>query len=139
MELKQNKHQSNRQKAAVIWISIIAILFLAAIIVCIFFLSRSNIETTGKVRDIFIIILALELFLIGFALVILFIQLAVLTNIVQNEIKPILATTKETAGTLKGTSKFISKYAVSPIISVVGDAAGGKKVGGIIGFIRKKK
>jgi len=82
----QESTQNNRQKAAVIWVTIIAVLFLAAIITGVVFLARSNTDTTGRVRDIFIIVLALESLLIGAALIILVIQLAVLTNIIQNEV-----------------------------------------------------
>jgi len=127
-----------QQKTAIVLFSIIAVLFLAAIITGIVYLSGKDAETTGRVRDIFIIILALESLLIGAALVILVIQLAVLTNLVQNEIKPILTSAKETASTLRGTSQFISKRAVSPIIAVTSALAGFRKLGDIIGFIRKK-
>jgi len=127
-----------QQKTAIILISIIAVLFLAAIITGIVLLSRSDVETTSRVRDIFIIVLALESLLIGAALIILVIQLAVLTNLVQNEVRPILASTKETISTLRGTSQFISKRAVMPIISVSSTMAGFRKLFEIIGFFRKK-
>ena len=127
-----------QQKTAIILISIIAVLFFAAVITGIVYLSGKDAETTGRVRDIFIIVLALESLLIGAALVILVIQLAVLTNLVQNELKPILSSAKETASTLRGTSQFLSKRAVAPIISVSSTLAGFKKLGEIIGFIRKK-
>ncbi len=134
----QEKPQSSRQKTAVIWITIIAVLFLAAIITGVFFLAKTSTEITGRVRDIFIIVLALESLLIGAAMIILVIQLAVLTNIIQNEVKPILSSTRETAGTIRGTSQFISKHAVAPIISIGSFIAGFRRLGEIIGFIREK-
>jgi len=127
-----------QQKTAVILFSIIAVLFLAAVVTGIVYLSGKDAETTGRVRDIFIIVLALESLLIGAALVILVIQLAVLTNLIQNEVKPILTSAKEAASTLRGTSQFISKRAVAPIISVTSALAGFRKLSNIIGFIRKK-
>jgi len=127
-----------QQKTAVILFSIIAVLFLAAVVTGIIYLSGKDAETTGRVRDIFIIVLALESLLIGAALVILVIQLAVLTNLIQNEVKPILTSAKEAASTLRGTSQFISKRAVAPIISVTSALAGFRKLSNIIGFIRKK-
>jgi hypothetical protein len=126
------------QKTAIILFSIIMVVFLAAVITGIVFLSRSDVETTGRIRDIFIIVLALESLLIGAALIILVIQLAVLTNLVQNEVRPILASTKETVKTLRGTSEFISKRAVAPIISVSSTMVGFRKLFEIIGFIRRK-
>ena len=127
-----------QQKTAVILFSVIAVLFLAAVVTGIVFLSGKDAETTGRVRDIFIIVLALESLLIGAALVILVIQLAVLTNLIQNEVKPILTSAKETANNLRGTSQFISRRAVAPIISVTSALAGFRKLSDIIGFIRKK-
>jgi len=140
--MKQENTQDNgmprQQKTAVILFSIIAVLFLAAVVTGIVYLSGKDAETTGRVRDIFIIVLALESLLIGAALVILVIQLAVLTNLIQNEVKPILTSAKEAASTLRGTSQFISKRAVAPIISVTSALAGFRKLSNIIGFIRKK-
>ncbi|MDP2964642.1 MAG: hypothetical protein Q8N39_01240 [Pelolinea sp.] len=127
-----------QQKTAIILISVIAVLFLAAVITGLFFLSHSDAETTGRVRDIFIIVLALESLLIGAASVILVIQLAILTNLVQNEVRPILASAKETVSTLRSTSQFISKRAIAPIISVSSSLAGFRKMFEIIGFIKRK-
>ena len=78
----------------------------------------------------------METFLIGAALIILIIQLALLSNLLQNEIRPILSSTKETIRTVKGTSQFLSDRAVGPIISIGGLLAGGRKLLKIIGFIR---
>lgn len=129
---------SRQQKTAVILFSIIAVLFIAAVIAGVVYLSGQDAEMTGRVRDIFIIVLALESLLIGGTLIILVIQLAVLTNLVQNEIKPILTYAKDTVSTLQSTSHFISKRAVAPIISVTSALAGFRKLGDIIGLIRKK-
>jgi hypothetical protein len=134
----QSKEMPKQQKSAIIIFGIVAVIILAALITGIVYLSRSSSDITGRVRDIFIIVLALESLIIGAALVILVIQLAVLTNLVQNEIRPILNSTKDTVSTLRGTSKFISKRAVEPIISVSSTMAGFVKLFEIIGFIRKK-
>lgn len=71
---------------------------------------------TEVVRDVFIIFLALEFILIGAALVILIIQVARLTTLLETEIKPILLTTNETISTLRGTSRFLSDNLVSPVV-----------------------
>lgn len=138
MESKRENRGENKQKTAIVVFSIIAVLFLALLVMGVVYLSRSDSDTTGRVRDIFIIVLTLESLLIGAALIILVIQLAVLTNLIQNEVKPILASTKETVSTLRGTSQFISKRAVAPVISIASLLAGFRKFFEIIGFIRKK-
>jgi len=132
---KEKKSQS--QKTALIIIAVMTILFLIGITIGVVYLARSGAQITSQVRDIFIIVLVLESFLIGAALIILIIQLALLSNLLQNEIRPILSSTKETIRTVKGTSQFISERAVRPIVSICGIFAGGRKLFEIIGFIRK--
>ncbi len=138
MTENQENYPSEKNKTGVIIFAIIALALLAGLVFGIITLSKQDADTTGKVRDIFIIVLALESLLLGVALVILVVQLAVLTNLIQNEVKPILASTKEAVSTLKGTSKFISERAVQPIISASSFMAGSRKFFEIIGFIKRK-
>lgn len=136
-EIQENTTE-NTNRTSIIIIAIVALLLLAGLIFGIVKLAGADAGQTGQVRDIFIIVLALESLLVGVALIILVIQLAVLTNLIQNEVKPILASTKETVSTLKGTSKFISDKAVKPIISISSFWAGFQKLFEIIGFIKRK-
>jgi hypothetical protein len=41
-----------------------------------------------------------------------------LTNLLQNEIKPILDSTNETVSTLRGTTQFVSEHLSEPIIKL---------------------
>ena len=132
----EQEKRSHSQKATLIIIAVTVILFLIGTTIGIVFLAKSDTKVTGQVRDIFIIVLVMETFLIGAALIILIIQLAFLSNLLQNEIRPILSSTKETIRTVKGTSQFLSDRAVGPIISIGGLLAGGRKLLKIIGFIR---
>lgn len=81
-----------------------------------------------KVRDLFIIILALESLITGIVLVILVVQIALLINLLRNEIKPILDSTSETVNTLKGTSTFVSNNLAAPVIKVNTYLAGLRKL-----------
>jgi hypothetical protein len=92
------------------------------------FLFTRNAEETTRLRDIFIIFMALESLVIGVALVILMIQLAILINLLQNEIKPILYSTNETVNTLRGTAAFISNNLSEPIIKLNEYMAGFRKL-----------
>jgi hypothetical protein len=132
----EKEKSSQSQKTALIIIAIITILFFIGITIGVVYLVKSDVQITGQVRDIFITILVMESFLIGAALIILIIQLALLSNLLQNEIRPILSSTKETLRTVKGTSQFISERAVRPIVSIGGILAGGRKFFEIVGFIR---
>jgi hypothetical protein len=73
---------------------------------------------TARVRDVFIIFMALEFLLIGIVMIILIVQLARLTLLLQNEIKPILDSTNETANTLRGTTAFLSEHLVEPVLKL---------------------
>lgn len=82
----------------------------------------------NKVRDLFIIILAMESIISGIVLVILVIQIALLVNLLRNEIKPILDSTNETVNTIKGTTAFVSNNLAAPVIKVNTYLAGLRKL-----------
>jgi len=127
----------NGVKSKVLWVVIAGLIILGALITGIVFLAKSDTLTTSHIRDIFIIVLALESLIIGAALVILVVQLALLLNLLQNEVKPILETTRRTVNTLKGTTAFLSEHAVKPVINLGSMAAGVKRLIEIIGIIKK--
>lgn len=114
------------------------LIILAALVVGIIYLARADTTTTGKIRDIFIIVLAVESIIIGAALVIMVIQIAALFNLLQNEIRPILESTQVTLSTLKGTTAFLSEHAIKPVINMSSMAAGLKKLVSLIGVIHKE-
>jgi hypothetical protein len=78
----------------------------------------------GIIRDLFIIVLAMEGMLIGIALIVLVIQIAALVNLLQNEIKPIVDNANETATTVRGTAQFMSQNVVEPVVKFVALTAG---------------
>ena len=95
-------------------------------------------ETVARIRDVFIIIMAFESLLIGAVLVILIFQMARLTNLLQNEIKPILDSTNETVSTLRGTSRFLSDNLAEPVIRLNEYAAGLQKLLEMFGITKIK-
>jgi len=116
-----------------IWlIVVIALVLLALIVYGIIALATAPEGTTARVRDIFIIFMALESLVLGVGLIILIVQLATLINLLQNEIKPILDSTHETVSTLKGTTRFLSDNMVEPIMKMNEYLAGLKKLFDII-------
>jgi hypothetical protein len=98
----------------------------------------NNEEKTRVLRDIFIIFMALESLVIGVALVILMIQLARLTNLLQHEIKPILENTNETVNTVRGTAIFVSENIVDPVMKLNGYIAALSKFFELFNVITKK-
>ena len=105
------------RRRLVIIASIAGVIFIALLVLAVIFLLQNG-ETTTTIRDIFIIFMALEFMVIGWALVILVIQLARLVNLLQNEVKPILDSTNEAANTLRGTAEFISENLAEPVVKL---------------------
>ncbi len=94
----------------------------------------------GMIRDIFIILLAMEFVLVIIALAILIMQVARLIVMLQNEIKPIMQDTRETVDTAKGTAQFVGQNVTRPVINTSAFLAGAfafmREVGGIRRAIR---
>jgi hypothetical protein len=76
------------------------------------------------VRDIAIIVVALESIIIGVLMAILVIQVIRLIRLLQEEILPVINSTKETVGTVRGTANFMADNLVQPVIKAGGIAAG---------------
>ena len=124
------------QKINTVPIIIGVVVLLALLGLAIYFLLQPA-TPTDKIRDIFIIIVALESLIIGVALIVMIIQLASLINLLQNEVKPILHATNETVNTLRGTAEFLGENVVEPVIKLNGYMAGMTRMLELMG-IRKK-
>ena len=111
----------------ILWIVLGVLILLGLTITAIYFLAQPATDT-NKIRDIFIIFMAFESFIIGVALIILVIQVTLLINLVNNEIRPILKNTIDTVNNLKGTATFLSEELVSPVIKLNEYMAGLKRI-----------
>ena len=121
------KLESKSKKTLPVLLIIAVILVVALLITGAVFLLRSSGDTTARVRDVFIIIMALESLVIGIALVVLIIQLAVLINLLNNEVRPIIKSTNDTVNTLKGTVHFLGDNLTEPVIKLNETLAGFRK------------
>jgi hypothetical protein len=113
-----------------LWIALAAILVLALAVgagFAVFALVR-NPAQAETVRDIVIIFMGAESLLLGLALIILMVQLARLTALLQDEVRPMLRSTNDTIDTLRGTTRFLSDNLVSPVIRANGAAAAVQRV-----------
>jgi len=123
--------EERQQRQIMIVVGLAGLLIVALLITGLVFLlspGLSSAETVARIRDVFIIFMAFESLLIGGVLVILIVQLARLTNLLQNEIKPILDSTNETVSTLRGTTQFVSEHISEPIIQLNEYVAGLQKL-----------
>jgi hypothetical protein len=118
---------------------VVFILIILALVIGGVYVLAQPTTPTDRIRDIFIIFMALESLVLGFVLVILIIQLARLINLLQNEIKPILDSTNETVSTLRGTTEFLSDNVVEPVIKMNEYFAGFQQALKVFGLARGKR
>ncbi len=71
---------------------------------------------SATIRDIAIIIIALQSIVIGVLLGVLVWQIWRLVKMLQTEIKPILKDAQETVSTVRGTTTFVSDSVVDPVV-----------------------
>lgn len=76
------------------------------------------------VRDIAIILVAVEILILNGLLVVLVWQIWRLVKMIQTEIKPVIKDSQETVGTVKGTADFVSTRVVSPFMIASSRLAG---------------
>jgi len=68
------------------------------------------------IRDVAIVMLALESIVIGILLAVTLIQVRKLIRLLREDIAPMLDAANETLRTVKGTTKFVSHNVVDPVI-----------------------
>jgi hypothetical protein len=132
-----NQDSQRSQRLAIVALVVGGLIILAAMVAGIIYLASPG-SPTERIRDIFIIFMALEFVVVGVALVILIVQLATLINLLQNEIRPILESTNETANTLRGTAVFLSDNLTEPVIKLNEYAVALRRLVELIGLGRKR-
>ena len=135
-ELAARAEAERQQRNMVITIGSIVVLILILLGVSLYFLLRPQTaaEDVSRIRDVFIIVVALESLLIGVAMIVLMLQLASLINLLQNEVKPILRATNDTVNNLRGTAEFLGENVVEPVIKLNGYLAGLQRVLELMGL-----
>ena len=126
-----------RRRNIIIVVSVGAVLFIAFLIFSIWYLLQPSTQTE-QIRDVFIIFMALESLVLMFTLVILIIQMSILINLLQNEIRPIITSTNETVNTLRGTATFLSDNLTEPVIRANEYAAGFRQLFLLMGLFRRR-
>ncbi len=124
-ETPQDIAKSTR-RAQFIYIAI-AVVVLGTLIAAIVLMAMNK-EVATTIRDIAIVLVAAETFLIGLAAIMLVFQIQMLIQVLRDEIQPLIQSVNDTASTVRGTTEFVSQNMVSPIIKVAGFAAGVQRV-----------
>ncbi|MEA3407851.1 MAG: hypothetical protein U9R48_07205 [Chloroflexota bacterium] len=81
----------------------------------------------AAVRDVAILLLALESLVLGILLAVMMIQLRRLVQLLRDEIAPILDSAGETARTVHGTADVVSRTVVEPLVKASSYAAGARQ------------
>ncbi|MBC7259132.1 MAG: hypothetical protein H5T65_07775 [Chloroflexi bacterium] len=92
----------------------------------------------AEVRDVAIIVLAIESIVVGVVLIFLVIQVNSLIRLLKEEIKPLLDSANETASTLRGTTTFISDKVVNPIVSATSFVSGAQQAAKTLLGLRRR-
>ena len=117
LDTSQSTLEGERSQLWVVVAGFFILLLISGVVVAIISMVN-NPDQTETIRDIVIIFMAVESLLIGLVLIVLITQLARLTAMLQNEVKPILDSTNETINTLRGTTTFLSDNLVEPVVKV---------------------
>ena len=138
-QIAVKKAQERQMKTMIAAIIAIVVFILIGLITAIYFLARPETPASevGRIRDIFIIVVALETLVIGIALVVLLVQLASLINLLQNEVRPMLEAAAETVNTLRGTAEFLGESVIEPVIKLNSYLASIQRVLELMGLKRK--
>lgn len=116
--------------------SLFLLILIAGVVLAIIAMVQ-NPASTENIRDIVIIFVAVESLLIGVALIVLVVQLARLTDLLVNEVQPILDATNETLGTIRGTTRFLSENLVRPVVKVNSSFAALRRAAELLRFRRR--
>jgi hypothetical protein len=117
VETSQPSIEGERSRVWVVGAGLLVLLLITGVVFAVISMVN-NPDKTETIRDIVIIFMAVESLLIGLVLIVLITQLARLTAMLQNEVKPILDSTNETINTLRGTTAFLSDNLVDPVVKV---------------------
>lgn len=127
---------ARRQKMIVTALIVGGIVFVALIILIVFLLLQPGVPTEA-IKNVFIIFLAVEMLIVGIAVVVLTVQVATLINLLQNEVRPMLNSTNDTINNLRGTTEFLSENLVEPVIQLNGYLASLKRMLELMGLNKK--
>lgn len=120
-------------------IAIISVTVIVIVLVVMGYFLFSAPEPTTTIRDIAIIVLALESIVVLLLLGVVVGLLWWLIQTLERKVTPILDSTSETVDTARGTATFVSDTVVSPIIKVISYTSGAKRAVQVLTKLRGKR
>jgi hypothetical protein len=116
--------------------AVVLTLLLLAVVIGLLIWLAGNPAKAEAWRDAVIVLLAVEAFITGVAVIILVVQVARLSALLQNEVRPLLEASNETLQTVRGTTTFLSENMVRPVVRLSGAAAAVRRAIELIGLGR---
>ena len=83
-----------------------------------------NPEIAQLVKDLMVIILAIEALFIGIAIILAIIQITRFIRLLQDDIKPILKQANETISTVRGAANMVNDNLTGPLMKIAGTLSG---------------
>ncbi len=123
-DTEETRSRRGPSTPVMIIVALVLMLLLFGFVILAIWLAQTQATTIAAVRDILIIVLALESCLFGIVIMLLLVMMIRLVNMLEFEIKPILEKTNETVNTLRGTTTFLSQNLVQPTIRTRAHMAG---------------
>jgi hypothetical protein len=139
-ERKESAEESPQLDKALIAV-VVAIVLITVGLLVIAWVLANNAQTTAPgvrvIRDLLIIVVALEGVVIGAAVTVFLIQVARLVNLISNEVEPLITATSDTVNTVRGTAQFLSRNLVEPVMTMNSTLKGLAKVAVDVDVLRK--
>ena len=121
-KINNSRNEPSLRKLAVSF-GVIMLLLVAGLVLFGMFLLR-NPDLTRTLRDLVIIVLALEMLVMGIAIIVVTIQLARLLHLIRYEIKPILEQASDTIVALRSIVRLVNDNVAAPVVKLGGTLAG---------------
>ena len=121
-KINNGRNEPSLRKLAVS-LGVIMLLLVAGLVLFGMFLLR-NPDLTRTLRDLVIIVLALEMLVMGIAIIVVTVQLARLLHLIRHEIKPILEQASDTIVALRSIARLVSDNVAAPVVKLGGTLAG---------------
>lgn len=109
---------------SLILIGVVVVIFVGGLALALFTTVEQTAYWVQIVRDLFIIVMALEGILIVCAIAALVVQVSRLVNLLKSEVRPILENAEAAAKSVKGTAEFVGNNIAEPVINAGGFIAG---------------
>lgn len=135
-EAEEPSEPSDSRRTLILVAAIGLALVLLGVVIGLIVWLVGNPATAEVLRDAVIVMIAFESIITGVAVIVLVVQIARLTALLQNEVRPMLEASNEALRTVRGTTTFLSDNMVRPVVRLSGAAAAVRRAFELLGLGR---